>query len=92
MWGSGEGRPGRGGSAPLPLSSTPTPLHLMGQDMGGGDRKPQDCRRSHFLPHPRKGEGPTASSPVGVGAGRAGSRLYLGGWVSPSMLPATHTH
>lgn len=80
-----------GGSASLHLSSHPL-LHcyLMGQQEGGKAGNHRGCRRSHFLPHPRKGEGPTASPQAAVGAGQAGSQLYSGGWISPPCSPATH--
>ena len=88
-----EGRPGRGRvylSAPqLP----PLPPLLLDGARGGSGRagNHRGCHRSHFLPHTRKGEGLTASSRVGVGAGQDGSQLCLGGWISPSISPATHT-
>lgn len=96
MWESrGCGGPERGGQGGESLPSAPQhrPLllgYLMGQEVGGGGRKPQGCRRSHFLPHPEKEEGPTASSQVGVGAGRAGSQLSLGGWVLPACSAVPH--
>lgn len=92
MWGALVGRPGRGRVCLFAPQLPPLPALLLdgareGRRRAGNHR---GCHRSHFLPHTRKGEGLTASSQVGVGAGQDGGQLCLGGWISPSMLPC-HT-
>lgn len=91
MWAGPCGAPERGGKQGVLYlgTSAPAPPPLLpdgGRGGGGKQEAARGCNRSHFLPYPRKGEGPQcrirSSSQVGVRARQDG-----GGWIFPSMLP-----
>lgn len=86
LW--GPERRGKQGVLHISTSApAPPPLLPDGERGGGGKQEAaRGCDRSHFLPYPRKGEGPQcrihSSSQVGVRAWQDG-----GGWIFPSTLP-----
>lgn len=91
MWGSGEGRPGRGGLHLCPSAPPPPPWLPDGARAGRGRQETTGAAAGlTSCLTPEKGKVPQPPPKLGWElGGRAGSSIWVGGFLPPCS-PATH--